>query len=403
MRTVTLPEGLASPPTPGSAVPAETLALLTRLIGFDSTSDRSNLPVIRFIADYLDQHGVTYRLSHNAAGDKANIHAVIGTPGPGGLALSGHVDTVPVEGQSWTADPFTLRRDGGKLYGRGTADMKGFVAACLAAVPDLKAADLVRPVHLFISYDEEISCNGARRLIEDVAESGWRPDACLVGEPTLLQPVTGHKGRLALRVTARGRAGHSAMPGRGVNAVQAVAEAVSYIAREAERLATHGPFVPGFDPPHSTCQVGRMGGGTGINIIPDEAWFEMEWRTVPGDDFFAEVERLRAFAAREIEPAMKAVDPAAGFTFEVLNWIPGLAPAADQSLADTLRQATGRNSAGMVSYGTEAGLYQEAGIPTIVCGPGSITQAHQGDEWIAESELAACDRFIRQMAERVCR
>jgi acetylornithine deacetylase len=380
-----------------------TVAMLATLVAVDTTSRNSNLPLVRIIGRYLEEHGVPYRLSHDESGTKANIHAVIGTPGPGGLAFSGHLDTVPVEGQSWTSDPFTLRAEGGRLYGRGTADMKGFVAACLAAIPDIQAARLARPVHLFLSYDEEVSCNGARRLIEDIAESGWRPDLCLVGEPSLLQLITGHKGRLAMRVTARGRAGHSSNPGGGVNAVAAIAEAVSWITRDARRFAVSGPFVPGYDPPHTTCHVGVIGGGSAINIIPDTAWFEMEWRTVPGDDFFAEAERLRAHVAEAIEPAMKAVDPATGFTFEVLNWIPGLALDEGHPLADLVRQTTGANGAGRVSYGTEAGLFDAAGIPTIVCGPGNIAQAHQGDEWIAESELARCDRFIRRMVERACR
>jgi acetylornithine deacetylase len=392
-----------SPDGSRSAAEPTTVGMLAKLVSFDTTSRNSNLPLIAFITGYLDELGVPYRLSHDETGEKTNIHAVIGAPGPGGLALSGHVDTVPVEGQSWASDPFTLRAEGGKLYGRGTADMKGFVASCLAAIPDLQAARLARPVHLFISYDEEVSCNGARRLIEDIAESGWKPDLCLVGEPSLLQPITGHKGRLAMRVTARGRAGHSSNPGAGVNAVAAVAEAVSWVARDAQRFAVHGPFVPGYEPPHTTCHVGVIGGGSALNIIPDHAWFDMEWRTVPGDDFFAEAERLRAYVAEAIEPAMKAVDPATGFTFEVLNWIPGLALDDGHPLADLVRQTTGANGAGRVSYGTEAGLYDGAGIPTIVCGPGNIAQAHQGDEWIAESELVACDRLIRRMAERACR
>lgn len=399
MQTVTWAEAESDAAPEASA----TVALLARLVAFDTTSDRSNLALIRFIADYLEGQGVACRLSHNPAGDKANLHAVIGPPGPGGLALSGHVDTVPVTGQAWTSDPFTLRAEGGRLYGRGTADMKGFVASMLAAVPDLKAARLARPVHLFLSYDEEISCDGARRLIEDIEDSGWRPDLCVVGEPSLLTPITGHKGRLALRVRVRGRPGHSSTPDRGVNALTAAAEAIGWVARENARFAAEGPFAPGYTPPHSTCQVGRMGGGNAINIIPDEAWFEMEWRTVPGDDFFAELARFEAHVRQTIEPAMKAVDPAAGFTFEVLNWIPGLALPEDHPLADAVRQVTGRNQTGRVSYGTEAGLYEQAGIPAIVCGPGSIDQAHQGDEWIAVRELAACDRFIRRMAAQVCR
>jgi acetylornithine deacetylase len=392
-----------APDASRTAASPTTVEILAKLVSFDTTSRHSNLPLIEAITAYLVGLGVPYRLSHDETGEKANIHAVIGTPGPGGLALSGHVDTVPVDGQSWGSDPFTLRAEGGKLYGRGTADMKGFVASCLAAIPDLQAAKLSRPVHLFISYDEEVSCNGARRLIEDIAESGWKPDLCLVGEPSLLQPITGHKGRLAMRVTARGRAGHSSNPGGGVNAVAAIAEAVSWITQDAKRFAARGPFVPGYDPPHTTCHVGVIGGGAAINIIPDRAWFEMEWRTVPGDDFFHEAERLRTHVAEAIEPAMKAVDPATGFSFEVLNWIPGLALDDGHPLADLVRQTTGANGAGRVSYGTEAGLYDAAGIPTIVCGPGNIAQAHQGDEWIAESELAACDRFIRRMAERACR
>jgi acetylornithine deacetylase len=390
-------------PEASQAAGPTTVEMLAKLVSFDTTSHRSNLPLIEDVAAYLDGLGVPYRLSHDESGEKANIHAVIGTPGPGGLALSGHVDTVPVDGQAWASDPFTLRAAGGKLYGRGTADMKGFVASCLAAVPDLQAARLARPVHLFISYDEEVSCNGARRLIKDIGESGWKPDLCLVGEPSLLQPITGHKGRLAMRVTVRGRAGHSSNPAAGVNAIAAAAEAVSWITRDAQRFATKGPFVPGFDPPHSTCHVGVIGGGSAINIIPDLAWFDMEWRTVPGDDFFEEAERLRAHVAQAIEPVMKAVDPATGFTFEVLSWIPGLALDEGHTLADLVRQVTGANGAGRVSYGTEAGLYDAAGIPTVVCGPGNIAQAHQGDEWIAESELAACDRFIRRMAELACR
>jgi acetylornithine deacetylase len=381
---------------------SDTVEMLARLVSFDSTSRNSNLPLIAFISDYLNGLDVPFRLSNDDTGTKANIHAIIGTPGPGGIALSGHVDTVPVEGQSWTSDPFTLRATGGRLYGRGTADMKGFVASCLCAIPDLQAARLKRPVHLFISYDEEVNCNGARRLIEDMQLSGWTPDLCLVGEPSLLQPITGHKGRLALRVTVRGRGGHSSTPGKGVNALQAASEAVGWVSREAARFAGNGPFHPGYEPPHTTCHVGLMGGGTILNIIPDHAWFEMEWRTVPGDDLFAELDRFRAYVAEAIEPAMKAVDPAAGFSFEVMNWIPGLSLEETHPLADLIRQTTGANGAGRVSYGTEAGLYSNAGIPTIVCGPGDIAQAHQGDEWIAASQLAACDSFIRRLAVRAC-
>jgi acetylornithine deacetylase len=375
-----------------------TTDILDRLVSFDTTSCNSNLALIDWVRAYLDGLGVSYRVSTDPAGQKANLHAIIGRPGPGGIALSGHVDTVPVEGQAWTADPFRLRRQDSRLIGRGTADMKGFVAASLAAVPGFLAAGLQRPIHLFISYDEEVNCAGARRLIEDLAESGQAPALCIVGEPTGMQPVLGHKGRLALNVSVRGRAGHSSGPARGVNAVFAAAEAVAWIAADARRFAAEGPFAEGFDPPYTTPHVGTLQGGTILNIIPESANFHMEWRTVPQDDFFHEVERLRAHVAEAIEPAMHAVDPETGFTLEVANVLPALSLDPDHPLVSMVKRLTGSNSTGYVSYGTEAGLYQNAGIPTIVCGPGHIAQAHTADEWIAASELAACDAFLSRLA-----
>ena len=307
-------------------------------------------------------------------------------------------NTVPVDGQAWTADPFTLRREADRLVARGAADMKGFVACCLAAVPGFLAAGLRRPIHLFISYNEETDCAGARRLVVDLAESGQYPALCIVGEPTSMQPILGHKGRLAVDVTVRGRAGHSSVPARGVNAVHAAAEAVAWIAAEQRRIRVEGPFAPGFDPPHTTVHVGTITGGTILNIIPEHAHFSMEWRVVPGDDVDAALDRLRQHASTAIEPAMHAVDPATGFTFTKLNWLPGLSLDADHELAGLVRRLTGSNSDGYVSYGTEAGLYEAAGIPSIVCGPGDIAQAHTPDEWIAESQLAACDGFLRRLA-----
>ncbi len=378
-----------------------TTELLARLVAFDTTSRNSNLALIDFIRAYLDGFGVPYRLSHNAAGDKANLHAIIGPRAAGGIALSGHVDVVPVDGQAWTADPFTLRRQDDRLYARGATDMKGFVASALAAVPDLLARPLARPMHLLITYDEEVDMSGARRLIEDLDESGLRPEFCVVGEASSMQPILGHKGRLALRVTARGRAGHSSEPGKGVNAVHALAEAIAYVAAEQRRFAAEGPFDPDFDPPFTTPHVGTAQGGTILNIIPEHASFTMEWRTIPRDDFFAEVDRLRAHLAATVEPAMRAVDPAAGFDFEVMNWIPGMALPADHPLATLVKQTAGSNSTGFVSYGTEGGMYQTAGIPSIVCGPGAIAQAHQPDEWIDARQLDACDAFIRRLADRL--
>ena len=380
---------------------ASSAELLARLVSFDTTSRNSNLELIGFVRALLDAHGVAYRVSLDPTGQKANLHAVIGPRSAGGIALSGHVDTVPVDGQAWSADPFALRAEDSKLFGRGATDMKGFVACCLAAVPELVARRLKRPLHLFITYDEETDMGGARRLIGDLAASGLKPELCIVGEPSLMQPIVAHKGRLALRVTARGKPGHSSQPARGVNAVHAIAAAISHIAAEQLRFASEGPFADGFDPPHTTPHVGTVEGGTVLNMIPERASFVMEWRTIPADDANAELQRLRAHLARAIEPAMHAVDPATGFDFEVIDAIPGMALDPGHELATLMKQLTGSNSTGKVSYGTEGGLYEQAGIATIVCGPGHIAQAHQPDEWIATAQLAACDAFIRRLADRL--
>lgn len=386
---------------PTDTAPMTTTALLDRLVAFDSTSRNSNLGVISFIRDYLDGLGVFYRVCTDISGQKAALHAIIGPLEPGGLALSGHIDTVPVDGQAWTADPFILRPRDGTLIGRGSCDMKGFVAACLAAVPDFQARAYARPLHMFISYDEEIGCAGARRLIADLDESGLRPDLCVVGEPSRMRPILAHKGKLNLNVTVRGLPGHSSEPSKGVNAVQAAGEAIAYIAREARRLAVEGPFEDGFDPPHTTIHVGTMQGGSILNIIPEHAEFTMEWRYIPGDSPHAHVDRLRAWIAGTIEPAMKAVHPDCGFSYQTVLEMPGMALPADHALVSAVKQVSGFNSTGKVSYGTEGGFFENAGIPTIICGPGDIAQAHQPDEWIAVSELDACDRFIRRLADRL--
>jgi acetylornithine deacetylase len=375
------------------------------LVAFDTTSRNSNLALIDFIADWLGRQGVTFQLSHNPDGSKANLHARIGPDVPGGIALSGHVDTVPVDGQAWTGDPFALRRQDGRLLARGACDMKGFVAASLALVPELLSRPpdrpLRRPVHLFITYDEEITCDGAKRLIETLDDGGARPALCVVGEPSSMQPILAHKGKHDVRVTVRGHTGHSSTPGKGVNAVQAAAEAVAWVAAEARRLAAEGPFEDGFDPSHSTIHVGTISGGTILNIIPERAQFTMEWRTIPADDPAAMFARFRDHVASTIEPAMHAIDPETGFSYETTAALPGMSLPADHPLADVVRQLTGANHAGKVSYGTEGGFYQNAGIATIICGPGDIAQAHKPDEFVTEEQLALCDRFLRRLIDRL--
>ena len=372
--------------------------MLARLVAFDTTSRQSNLALVAWIRDWLAGFGVPCRLSHEPGGTKANLHAVLGPPGPGGLALSGHLDTVPVDGQAWTGDPFQLRRQGDRLVARGAADMKGFVAVCLEAVPDLLAARLPAPVHLLFTYDEEVGCHGAARLIEDIAESGWRPAQCLVGEPTALRPVPAHKGTMVVGITVRGTPGHSSRPDGGANAIHAAADLVGWISAAARDFATDGPFDGRFTPPHATVQVGQIKGGSAVNIIPEHASLTMELRCLPGQEPRAFLAALRQWAARHVEPELRRIDPSCGLEFDVRYVIPPLSVAQNRFL-DLLGELTGQSPAAE-SYATEAGLFAAAGIPTIVCGPGDIAQAHKADEWVEAGQLAACGGLVRRLAER---
>ena len=379
-----------------------TTEMLARLVAFDTTSRNSNLALIDFVRDFLDAHGVPYRVSTDATGNKANIHAIIGPQQAGGIALSGHVDTVPVDGQAWSSDPFALRRDNGRLYARGAADMKGFVAACLAAVPDLQARGLARPLHLFISYDEETGCEGAQRLIDDLDESGMKPALCVVGEPSGMKPILAHKGKLNLRVRVRGKPGHSSEPAKGVNAIYAAAEAIAYVAAEARRLAQEGPFEDGFDPPHTTIHVGTIQGGTDPQHHPRARRVRHGMAPHPGRrrharDGTTAGPRRGDISSRRCTRSIRPPDSASRSRPSCPAW----RCAPDHALTSLVKQLTGANSAGKVSYGTEGGYYQAAGIPTIICGPGHIAQAHQPDEWIAQDQLDACDAFIRRLAERL--
>ncbi|AQS89284.1 acetylornithine deacetylase [Neoasaia chiangmaiensis NBRC 101099] len=386
---------------PKDAPRADTVAILDRLVSFDTTSRRPNAPLIDWIAAYLRDHDVPFTRSRGPEDGKWSLHAIIGPQTAGGIAFAGHVDCVPVDGQDWTHDPFTLREEDGRLYARGAADMKGFVAAMLAAVPDLQAMQPARPVHLLITFDEETTCDGARHLMADVLSRDQLPDLCVVGEPTLMSPIVAHKGRLALRITFTGRAGHSSNPDGGANALHAMGRAIAYIADEASRFAREGCRAEGFVPPYTTMQVGLASGGAILNIIPEHAQLEMEWRPVPGDDARAEADRLQ-HALAPLHDELRRHGPDCGIRYEVICDLPPLDLPTEHPLTDLTRQVTGSNAAGHVSYGTEAGIYQRAGMPAIVCGPGDIAQAHRPDEWIAREQLDRCDRFLRAMARKVC-
>jgi acetylornithine deacetylase len=378
-----------------------TIALLDRLVAFDTVSANSNLDCIDFIRGYLAEHGVASRITHDETGQKANLYATIGPDERPGVALSGHVDVVPVAGQAWTGDPFRLRRENGRLIGRGTSDMKGFVAAMLAAVPGFKARDLKRPIHLCITYDEEVGCHGARRLAADLATLPVRPEMVIVGEPSSMKPIIGHKGKVSATCVVEGLAGHSAHPDRAVNALEIGAELVAFLNAQGRRIRAEGPFDAGFDPPWTSVHTGTFASGTALNIVPHRAEFVFEYRNIPGHDAFALLDAVRGHAEAVLLPPMRRVHPAAAIRIETR---PALAPMAlprGHALADLVRGLTGANDAGHVSYGTEGGIFQEAGMASIVCGPGDIAQAHTPDEWIAESELAACDAFLIRLGDRL--
>lgn len=378
---------------------ATSLDLLERLVAFPTVSRDSNLALIGFIRDYLAGHGVASELFLNAEGTKANLFATLGPTDRGGVVLSGHTDVVPVDGQAWTRDPFRLSESEGRLYGRGTADMKGFIASVLAAVPAFLAQPLRLPVHLAFSYDEEVGCLGVRSLLDALAQRPNRPRLCLIGEPTELRPVLGHKGKLAMRCQVHGAACHSAYAPQGVNAIEYAARLIGHLGEIGEELARPEHHDPRFDPPYSTVQTGLIEGGRALNIVPAECRFDFEVRALPGFDAQQVATRLDRYAQAELVPRMQAVQPGTGIRFEPLGSYPGLATDAASEAAELVALISGSRDFGTVAFGTEGGLFHEAGIPTVVCGPGSMDQGHKPDEFVTLAQLEACDAMLLRLAE----
>ncbi|WP_425450487.1 acetylornithine deacetylase [Virgifigura deserti] len=380
-----------------------TIEMIERLVAFDTVSARSNLGLIDFVRDYLAGHGIDSRLTFDTRREKANLFATIepqtgGSPG-GGIVLSGHTDVVPVEGQPWDTDPFRVVVKDGRLYGRGTADMKSFIAIALALVPELRARDLKTPIHLALSYDEEIGCLGVPALLRDIADALPAPRLAIIGEPTLMRIANRHKGVLAFETRVTGRDGHSSGTHRGVNAVVHAAEIIGFLDRLATERRRQGPFDDGFDPPYTTLNIGTIEGGAALNIIPRHCAFKWEFRPVPADDPAAIPARLDSFVAETVLPRMRGTAPEADVTTTPRCAVPALLPEADSPAEALARSLTGANTTVGAAFATEAGLFQEAGIPAIVCGPGSIEQAHQPNEFIALEQVAACEAFLRRLAD----
>lgn len=373
-------------------------ALLAELVGFATVSRDSNLALIEFVRAYLQGLGVSSELIYNAERTKANLLASIGPSVPGGVVLSGHTDVVPVDGQAWTVDPFCLSEMDGKLFGRGTADMKGYLASVLAAVPTFLSSPLRRPVHLAFSYDEEVGCLGVRSLLEVLPQRIPQPALCLIGEPTELQPVLGHKGKLAMRCHVRGAPCHSAYAPYGVNAIEQAARLICRLGEIGAELAEPSRHDGRFDPAYSTVQVGVIQGGTALNIVPADCRFDFEVRALP--DFVPQgvVEKLQDYAEQALLPRMRAVSADTAIRFEHLSAYPGLATAPDGEAARLIARLCGSDAFGTVAFGTEGGLFDQAGIPTVVCGPGSMDQGHRPDEYVSVEQMAACDRLMDRLA-----
>ena len=375
------------------------IEMITKLVGFDTTSRDSNLALIDWVEAYLADLGVKSERSWDADKRKANLFATIGPEDKPGIVLSGHTDVVPVDGQDWTSDPFKLVQKDGKLIGRGASDMKGFLGVVLAKTPDFVKRQPKTPLHLAFTYDEEVGCLGVRTLLTELARRPVRPRACVVGEPTLMKPVIGHKGKQSVRCHVHGLECHSALAHQGVNAVEAAAELVAYLKGMARRFRDQGPFDPDYSPPYTTVHTGKIQGGTALNIVPKDCTFDFEFRYLPSEDpdvLFGEVQR---FAAEKLLPEMRAISAAAGFEFEELSSMAGLDMSSEDEVTRLVMQLSGANGTGKVSFGTEGGLYQDFGIPTIVCGPGSIEQAHKPDEWIEIEQLAAAERFMDRLLD----
>ena len=371
--------------------------LLAQLVRFDTTSRESNLALIDFVRTYLQDHGVACELVYNAHKSKANLLATIGPADVPGIVLSGHTDVVPVDGQRWSVAPFELTEKDGKLYGRGTADMKGYIACVLACVPALVKAPLRMPVHIALSYDEEVGCLGVRSLIERFHGQPVKPLLCVIGEPTELKPVLGHKGKLAVRCEVHGAACHSAYAPSGVNAIEYAARLISELVRLGEGLKAPQHLDQRFDPPFSTVQTGLINGGKALNIVPQNCSFDFEVRALPAQDPWQVAQQLQHYAEQILLPAMQAVSAQSAISFSELSSYPGLATSLESQAAEWVAQFCGSQEFGTVAFGTEGGLFDQAGIPTVVCGPGSMEQGHKPDEFISVAQLDACDQMLSRV------
>jgi acetylornithine deacetylase len=375
----------------------QALALAQELVRMNTVSANSNLELIHFVRDALRTLGVTSRLTFNADKTKANLFATLGEGKPAGVILSGHTDTVPWDGQDWTVDPLSAAVQDGRLYGRGSADMKSFIALALANAQAFLDSAAPFAIHFAFSYDEEVGCFGVRELIADLRDAGIRPLACIIGEPTGMVPAIAHKGVYRYRCCVRGKEAHSSLTPQSVNAIEMAARLIGKIRDMAEGFEDNEPRYEGFDVPFSTASVGQFHGGIADNVVPRDAEFRYEFRDLPTADVRA-MQQAVLDQARALEPGMQRVAPDAGFRFETICEIPSFLGSVDDPVTRLAQRLSGEKGTTLVAFGTEAGLFKNAGIPTVVCGPGHIAQAHQPDEYASLDQLARCEAFMRGLA-----
>jgi acetylornithine deacetylase len=379
---------------------SKAVELLKTLVGFDTTSYNSNLELIEFIQSYLSSYDIDSTLIHDESGKKANLYATIGRTDIGGVMLSGHTDVVPVAGQDWDTDPFSLTESSDKLYGRGSADMKGFIALVLSRVPEMVSKELTKPIHLAFSYDEEIGCVGVQRMLDLLEHQPIKPSCCIIGEPTGMEVVIGHKGKHATRVKVRGHACHSGQSPLGVNAIDFASELIVYIRKLAHEKAQNGPFDKDYEVPYTTLHTGVIGGGTALNIVPNLCQFDFEIRHLYEEDPQHLLDQIENFARDHLENEMHLIDSDTGFDFETLATYPGLLTDPGIEFVAYVKGLLDNNAHSKVIFGSEGGLFQKRlGIPTLVCGPGNIDQAHKANEYISLDQLQKGGNFLDCLLE----
>jgi acetylornithine deacetylase len=384
----------AALPSSSAAVSPRALQLIQTLVQMNTVSHNSNLALIHFVRDELNKLGVASRITFNADRTKANLFATLGEGRPAGIILSGHTDTVPWDGQDWSVDPLSAVVKGDRLYGRGSCDMKGFIGMALAHADDFLNGSSPFAVHLALSYDEEVGCMGVKELIADMKDAGVQPLACIVGEPTSMVPATAHKGVYRYKCCVRGKEAHSSLTPQSVNAIEMAARVVGKLRDMAEGFEANEPRYEGFDVPFSTASVGQFHGGIADNVVPRDAEFRYEFRNLPTANAHAMQKEVLDYAAGK-QPAMKKIAPDAGFSFETICEVPAFLGSDKDAVTKLAQRLAGEKGTTLVAFGTEAGLFKSAGIPTVVCGPGSINQAHQPDEFVSLEQLARCEAFMK--------